>query len=488
MAFPAASRGAYRGLAGFGAYRVLPWVLVGGASLLLGVAAGRYGLFTLYLWYPLACVWALAWPRSASVAILAVYVALGPVTFGHTEFIAFLWYQFPPEVERELPLTIDPGETLMLLTALSLALRPMQHRPEFGRIPLLVWTLPAWALAGLAYGLWKGGDGSIAYHESRGLLFAAVAFFIAVRCQAVSARLMLRMALVATGALAVIDIERYLVHGRGTTFPVGIEGAFPHEDVIFLALGFMLSGAMFLRTSRATQRGPLLLHSLLMIAATMMTARRSGTLVIIVAGFVMLWLVFGRRPVLVTVLTIVLVALGSIYLRAYWYHDYGALAQPARAVRSQFDPSVRDANSDIYRAIERFNVTYTIRFSPLFGVGFGRPFSEFIPMVDVRNFWGLQQYTPHINILFLWLKMGIVGMSACMGAWVLAMSRSLRAFRVARRHGVPAVELFIPVALCVYLAFSYVDLVLLSSRALIPLAIAMAVAYMLPDRERRETS
>ncbi len=204
----------------------------------------------------------------------------------------------------------------------------------------------------------------------------------------------------------------------------------------------------------------------------------------LLVGIGYFWLVFGRRPVLVIILTAILVVAGSAYLSAYWYHDYGTIAQPARAIRSQFDPSVRDANSDIYRAIERFNVTYTIRASPIFGVGFGRPFAEFIPMIDVRQYWSLQQYTPHVNIMLLWLKMGIFGVGAFMGAWVLAMSRSLRAFREARHYGVPVVELFIPVALCVYLAFSYVDLVLLSSRALVPLAVAMAVAYLLPDPER----
>lgn len=484
MAFPVASRGPYRGLAGFGVYRVFPVLVVIGLSMVLGVAVARYGLFTLYLWYPLACVWTLVWPRSAAVAILAAFVALGPVTFGHTEFIAFLWYEFPPEINSALPLTIDPGETLIVLLALSLGVRRMQRRPGFERIPLLIWALPACALIGVVYGLSKGGDDAIAYHEGRGLLFAAITFFIAVRMQAASAHLLLRVGLLATGALAVIDIERYLSHGRGTTFPVGVEGAYPHEDVIFLALGFMLSATMFLRTPRATARTPLALHSVLMVAATFMTARRSGTLVLLIAGLVMLWLVFGRRPVLVIVLSAILVVAGSAYLSAYWYHDYGTIAQPARAIRSQFDPSVRDANSDIYRAIERFNVTYTIRATPLFGVGFGRPFAEYIPMIDVRNYWGLQQYTPHVNILLIWLKMGIFGISAFMGAWVLAMSRSLRAFRVARRYGVPVVELFIPVALCVYLAFSYVDLVLLSSRALVPLAIALAVAYMLPDPER----
>jgi hypothetical protein len=187
MAFPTASRGPYGGLASLGVSRVLPALVVIGAATVLGVAVGRYGLFTLYLWYPLACVWVLVWPRSATVAMLGAFVALGPVTFGHTEFIAFLWYEFPPEIDRTLPLTIDPGETLIALAALSLALRPMVRRPGFGRVPLLLWALPATAIVGLTYGLSKGGDEAIAYHEARGLLFAAITFFIAVRMQAVSA-------------------------------------------------------------------------------------------------------------------------------------------------------------------------------------------------------------------------------------------------------------------------------------------------------------
>ncbi len=95
--------------------------------------------------------------------------------------------------------------------------------------------------------------------------------------------------------------------------------------------------------------------------------------------------------------------------------------------------------------------------------------------------------TPHQNILWLWLKMGIAGISVFAGAWVLAFSRCVRGVRaVARRAPIPVMAISLGAVLVMYLAYARVDLAFAGVRSSGPLAIALALAFMLPAEPARE--
>jgi O-antigen ligase len=96
------------------------------------------------------------------------------------------------------------------------------------------------------------------------------------------------------------------------------------------------------------------------------------------------------------------------YLGVFWNRS-GGIAEPAQAVKSVIEPDQRDYASNLYRDQENENLRYTIGFSPIIGIGFGRPFAVINQMVDLTNIWSLQHYMPHNNILWLWMRMGIVG-------------------------------------------------------------------------------
>src|SRR5207248_6613630 len=109
----------------------------------------------------------------------------------------------------------------------------------------------------------------------------------------------------------------------------------------------------------------------------------------------------------VCVVALIVIA-GSSYLAVYW-NKGGATARPAQSVRSLIAPDERDYASNLYRDQENENLRFTITSSPIIGIGFGKPFAVINNMVDMQSVWPFQLYMPHNNILWLWLRMGLLG-------------------------------------------------------------------------------
>ena len=92
-------------------------------------------------------------------------------------------------------------------------------------------------------------------------------------------------------------------------------------------------------------------------------------------------------------------------------------------------PDERDYLSNLYRDIETQNLQFTISTSPIMGIGFGRPFIEVRPLVDLTATWPLQLYMPHNNMLWIWMRTGIVGFMnfwAVIGLAILLITASVR--------------------------------------------------------------
>ena len=462
---------------------------LGATQLVVIVAASAAGaglvyvfdLFSLLaIFYVAAFIGIAMYPRQSALVLLVGMIALEPQAIDFTRSLDYSLYRLPPGVR--LPITITPMEIMLLVMAVSVALRP---RPKMaGNLPLLVWSVPVAIFAGFLYGNWKGGDPNLGYFEARGLIFAIVTFFIAYRLRDTSPRHVRTAVLIGAGVLAVLVIQRYIFDTRQGVasggFPVDV--AFAHEDVIFLAIGLVVGGLTLLQARRAPQRGALLVYELMLLSATVATERRSGTLVILVAALVVGWLMLPKRPIPMIAAAGLTAVLFGAYLGAYWNQTYGVAAQPARAIRSQFDPAPRDLSSDLYRDRETFNVVQTIRTNRTFGVGLGRPFIAFLPLPDLSDRWPLQYYTPHNNIMWLWLKFGVFGASMIIGVWVLATSRAIGSIKDAPRGSpLPVIPLAIVATLVIYFAFAEVDVIFTRTRVMVPLAIAIAAAFSLPQ-------
>ncbi len=306
-------------------------------------------------------------------------------------------------------------------------------------------------------------------------------FLLAVRVLPTNLQRLVKPIVFGESLLAISIITRYLVYVRGDRLTVPVEFAFSHEGSVILGVGFVI-GVLALIREDATlaQRLGAAAYSLLLLAAMIASGRRAATLILLVGGLSMGALLFPRRPMLVILTALPIALAGSAYLVIYWNHEYGAIAQPARAIRSQFDPTLRDESSDEYRTIEKYDVLETIRVNRLFGVGFGQPFYEFQPLPDLGTFWSLQKYTPHQNILWLWLKMGVFGIAVILGFAATALSRCRAVMRdTSRSEDWLAASVAFSV-IVMFLMYSTVDLGFIGSRSVAVAAIAAAVAFTLP--------
>lgn len=446
-----------------------------GACLSSLALLGLMGLWALvlpvYLAVAAVCVWR---PGMAAALLLVVAVALEPGAVDWTDTISRIAWLGPPGFDN---MPAGPLEILLVAVALSLWFRRTAHGAP--PLPAVAWLLPPLLLVGFLHGLSDGAQINTAYHEARGLIFATIAF-VCFRLMTPTDRSMAaKAAIVATVFMAVTLITRYLFIVAPDKTDVPVEKAFTHEGPIILAIAAVAAVATFVREKTVERRFALFLYCLLLGAAIFVTGRRSATLALLVGGAAMAWYLIPRRPGLVGGLSVLLLVVGAAYMTTFWSAEYGALAQPARAVRSQFDPSPRDLSSDQYRKIEITNVVATIEDDPLLGVGFGNPFREEEKLPDLTSFWPLQLHQAHQSVLWLWLKMGVVGVVAFLSLWVIAVSRCALAIR--NTPGVPVAGITAAAGLFMVFGFANVDTVLAQTRGAVMFAIVVGMALALPS-------
>jgi len=116
----------------------------------------------------------------------------------------------------------------------------------------------------------------------------------------------------------------------------------------------------------------------------------------------------NRRRLLIIAPIVVIICAG--YTAAFWNTTTGA-GFPAQAIKTVVAPnqvSEADQSSDIYRQRENIDTNFTIRASPILGIGFGKKFYRPLSLADISGF-EFYEFIPHNSIIFVWLKTGIGG-------------------------------------------------------------------------------
>lgn len=473
--------------------------------LLLGVEAGALAFASLLaagliamlgtraVFYPLwaiVTVLGVLYPRKVTLLLVAAIVVVDPqarVTPGDfMDLPATYLYTLPAELESVLPINLMPFQLAMLAIAGSLLFRSAPRTTGLSKPPWLVWAVPILMLAGFGFGLSRGGVFTLMYWEAHGLIFGMIAFYITLRIRDIDPQLVQRWVIIASTLLAVSILLRYLLYFSGDGTEVAFQFQFAHANSLFMAIGFAVASVALIRSSSAAGTTALAAHQLLVLTAAAATGRRTAILLLLVAGIIMLWLLLPKRPAPVVFAIIVTAVIGGGYLAAFWGSAYNfeasAIAQPARAIRSQVDPNPRDAASNNYRKTEHFNLVQTIRSSPLLGIGFGREYIRYNPL-PIITYWDLQFLTPENNILWLWLKMGIAGISVVVGVWLIALQRCFRAFRNAPGPRISPIPLVLATTLVLYFVNAHLEQVLTHPRPMVPLGIVLALAFTLPLRD-----
>jgi hypothetical protein len=211
------------------------------------------------------------------------------------------------------------------------------------------------------------------------------------------------------------------------------ESVLGHEEALFFGVFIFLTLALWLYDVRGRLRTTATAFLPLVIAADLANSRRAAWLVL-GSGLIVLAVVAVRclpaRRHMVLRLGAVALVISAVYFPAFW-NKTGGLAQPARAVRSIVAPSMRDASSDLYRVQENANLAVNIQQGGLVGKGFGVPIDYSLPIADIRDIDPMIDYVPHNGVLYVLMRMGLLGGVAL---WSLIAIGVIGACRLARMH------------------------------------------------------
>jgi hypothetical protein len=360
-------------------------------------------------------------PRATVCLVVALTILCEGPTFGILTFTAHLY----AHVYKYLTLQDVLVATAVLAVAIDLVRNRRAlwvPRPLLGMVLFLPLAMLVGALVGHAAGA------SIRYAlGSEDVLFYLLALPLAVANLELDTSELTRL-LGALGALAALKAALGLIEVAGHYGPQ-IEGTStltyyePAANWLTLIAGLTVLGALLMRA-----RPPrwLTLSSPLMFACLALSYRRSFWIAAVL-GIVLVALVSsspgGRRLLWlsVTAVAFTIWLLGSINFQSQL---------PIVKRAASLSPSKLDTNQqDRYRLDERANVLAAIREHPFTGLGITVPWAATARPLPVEREEG-RQYV-HFAALWFWLKLGILGLFAYLGAIVGAAMLAWRAWRAA---------------------------------------------------------
>ena len=267
----------------------------------------------------------------------------------------------------------------------------------------------------IVYGLSRGGDLVVSIWETRAFFYFCIMIFLVP--QIIQTRRQLVNLLWA--CIAGISFKafqggfRYAANGFSFgSWPNHIYETFTnHEDPVFFITLFMLLIGLLAFKSKSPQKKALLWLTFPLIIGFIAAQRRAtyASFIATVIAFIIILPSEYRRKV--GKFAFVGALLFGIYLAVFW-NSYSRAAGVARQFRSTIldEPGVRgqkDVESTEYRKAENYNLAYTFKDFPLIGVGFGMPYER--PLKPWGGVFPLSDYLPHNQILWVFVKTGLVG-------------------------------------------------------------------------------
>ncbi|MBN9393168.1 MAG: O-antigen ligase family protein [Chloroflexi bacterium] len=275
--------------------------------------------------------------------------------------------------------------------------------------------------------------------------------------------------------LALTTLIRYfLLAGTSEAFLADSLSGFNHDNAILFVILVMWCLNKVVFGSSKGQRLTGFLLVILPVVAIMLSGRRAAfaSLGICLIAFLMILFIKRRKAFFITVVILLIIVPPYMIL---FKNASGPLGLAARAFNSSSAAvGSRDYSSDLYRVIEKNNVRLTIREAPLTGKGFGQQFTRYNSLVDL-NFFEFQYYTPHVQVLWLWLKVGVFGWILF---WVLICGAL---FRLGQLVKYERQKLYLNLAITAgniiiaIMVFAYLDISLVNTRLMTILGVSIGL-------------
>lgn len=386
-----------------------------------------------------------------------------------------------------LPVIASPLELLLVLTFLLWLARGIAgQRLDFrtGHLFLPMMLFLGALVMGLVRGVVGGGDLNVALWESRFLFYMVICYVLAANTIRTRRQLaaLIGISLITMALFAVEGAYRRLALIDTGILAVAPEFAYGHESTIFLGALLLLVLAQQVFGAPWWQRLVGLIVLPVAVYTLLATERRAAYIAVAIAfvAVALILMVVHRKAFVFIALPIIVAA--AVYLPLFW-NNTTLVGQPARAVRSLYQPDPRDALSNQYRDLEKINVRATIHAEPLFGVGFGRPFLMVAPLPDI-SWWPFWRYEPHHNIMWVWLKTGAIGF---IFFWLLIGATLARSAHFVKRIRDRDARVFAVLAvsgIVGFMVFCYVDLGLVSGRVTVFLGTLMGTVAVLDQLQQ----
>jgi hypothetical protein len=331
-------------------------------------------------------------------------------------------------------LHLEPADLLLLIVTTIYLVRGVEGGPRWRprtHVSASVFAVLGMVLVGIFIGMSHHGQLRESLMEARPWVYLGSAYLLTavmIRDRA-GVRAVLWGLVLATGLKAAQGLIVFMQVSGMHPRPESVLG---HEEAYFFALFIFLVLALWLfnvPAGRLRKTATWLLP--VVIGANLANNRRAawillgfGLLTIVVIGYRAL--PFRRRAI--SRGAAALLAISAVYLPIYWNKD-GGLAQPARAIHSMISPDPRDAASNLYRVQEDANLELNIHGGGLLGKGFGVPIDYALPIVDIKSIDPLIAYVPHNGVLYVMMRMGVLGAIAL---WAMLATGIVAGCRVAR--------------------------------------------------------
>ena len=473
----------------------------------IGVATGLTSASTM-LWATLVAflfLLPILWNRPALGAYLLVGGAAVfetfPLNFADSITDQTIFFRTVKSAGGPSFLLINGAEAVMVSTLVIVALRRMAVGGKPLELGPMFWAVAFYTMMvgfGLVNGIGRGGgDIEIALFEVRGQVYLLLAYLLVVNTihESRQVKRLLWVFLAGVALKGLLGSWRLLVTLGGNvdnlpTLGRNANSFLSHEESYLFALFFLLALILFLFRSHRGQIWFVILAAPPALLSLLANERRAGFLAlmigVVVAIFLAYVLVQSRRKAIL-VAGILTAVLFSTYIGLSW-NSAGLVGQPARSVKSLLDPNNRDANSDSFRGIEGLNLKYNIQIDPLLGRGYGTTIIFYIPQPFIGNLFYYWDIIPHNTILWIWMRLGVVGFSAF---WFLVGRSLLASIMVTKRLSDPylqSVGVFGVVALVTWVFMGMVDMGIVDFRQTILIGSLIGLVSRLPAMESGEPS
>jgi hypothetical protein len=389
-----------------------------------------------------------------------------------------------------LPVSISPAEIVMAVALIAWATgaagERALHRPGT-RIIKVYGVYMLAVLMAEGFGLVSGGDFNKSLWEMRPQVYGFILFILTASLVRERRQIVIIASIFFAGAAikAGVGYNRYF-NTLGGNVPTTQDAILAHEDSYFLLMYLIGTVAAAIWVRRRKIVIPLLVASPIVALIMLENKRRVAELALIAGLATVLVLAIRFESVVrrrVIIFTLIGASAFALYCAAEWNANDGLAAQVVRPLRTTLTGQTdqRDFLSNLYRVNENLDIKATYQLNPLLGIGFGRPFLVPFPLADITQQYPLWQYMPHNSLLWVAMRMGLVGMGAFWGLICIVVLEGVRVIRTQQDPLLRGVAAFALAAVMAELLVAYGDVQLENYRNMIFFGMMLGLIDAIPS-------